>query len=217
MRTSFFATSILLTLLFAISASAAPVRESNLNGGWQVWIDSADFDERTMPEVLVLGSEDAALAAAALPSLGTDIVICVDQSDEAKVGAFMKYNFESSQAGPAFVYSLIMDYRGGGQSWYIALNTGDENEADRKKVSTSGEWGWKTASNELWTLVQGTNFVRISPREGGPGVETIADIFCVSTVEFAPTNDDYIAATSTSAVEPDEKMATMWGSIKSSF
>ena len=215
MRTPFVAMSLLLTLLFAVSASAAPVRESNLNGGTQVWIDTADFDERTMPEALVLGSEDAALAAPSQPWLGTDIVICVDQSDEAKAGAFCKYNFESASTGPAFVYSLIMDYRGGGQSWYVALNTGDENEDDRTKVSTGGAWEWAGGSNG--ELQQGTNFVRISPREGGPGVETLADIICVSTVEFAPTNDDYLAATATSAVQPDEKIATVWGSIKSSF
>ena len=124
----------------------------------------------------------------------------------------MKYNFESASAGPAFIYSLIMDYRGGGQSWFIGLN-----DAEGKKVSTSGAWDWKTASNELWTLNAGTNTVWIAPREGGAGVETLADILCVSTVEFAPTNDDYLAAIATSAVEPDGKIATVWGSIKSSF
>ena len=214
-----FATLVVcsLLILFAIPASAVEDwRESNLNGGWQIWIEAADFDSRDDAEVIKLGEEVKDLKdKAPEPLLGKDIVIAPGPE---KTG-FNEYEFQSSESGKAFVYCRMMDYRGAGQSWWIALNIdAPDNLVDGNyaKTSTGGVWEWKQA-NLPWELNKGTNTLRIVPREAAAGTEILMDVICVSTVAFAPINDDFIAASikGLKAVQPEGNLAVTWGAIKS--
>ena len=216
-----FATLVVcsLLILFAIPASAVEEwRESNLNGGWQIWIEAADFDSRDDAEVIKLGEDKAVkdLKDKALePLLGKDIVIAPGPE---KTG-FNEYLFQSSESGSAFIYCRIMDFRGGGQSWWIALNPDNPDlldDGNYAKTSTSGVWVWKQA-NLPWKLEKGTNTLRIVPREALAGVEILMDVICISTKAFAPIDDDFIAASikGGGAVSPEGNLAATWGAIKS--
>ena len=209
--------------MFAVSVSAVTrARESDLEGGWQIWIDTSDFDRRDNNELLQLGEEaDKALRQkVTLPVFGEDFVIAPG------TGGWMEYDFESSVAGDAHLYPRIACYRGGGQSWFVYFNA----DGTGLTYNTAGPlWTWKVEnpadglayvplSSE--PLVVGTNTVKIAPREAGAGVETLMDVICVSTEPFepTPTDDDWNAAKPFGwrAVESVGKLTTMWGAIKSS-
>ena len=203
-------------ILFPIPASAVEEwRESELSGGWQIWIEAADFDSRDDAEVIKLGEEVADLKdKAPEPLLSKDIIIAPGPE---KTG-FNEYEFQSSESGSAFVYCRMMDYRGGGQSWWIALNSdspGVLDDANYAKTSTGGAWEWKQA-NLPWELEKGTNVLTIVPREANAGVEILMDVMCISTKAFVPTDDDFIAASlkGGGAVSPEGNLAATWGAIK---
>ncbi len=62
----------------------------------------------------------------------------------------------------------------------------------------------------------GNDVIRIYSREGRPEVTTwVHDVLMISTVDFVPTDDDYIAAEgpTTTAVQP-ASLSTTWGKIK---
>ena len=194
-------------------------RESNLEGGWQIWIEASDFDERDAAEVLQLGeeAEKDLQDKVADPVLGEDFVIAPIQS------GWMQYEFESPEEGEAHGYHRVMDYRGGGQSWHVMLNT--ENNGQGMNVDTAKPWVWNSARDGAPTtfpmeLIKGTNTVRIAPREAGPGVETLFDIICISTKEFRPkpVDDDFLEARPLGdrAVDSVGKLTTMWGTIRGS-
>ena len=215
-----FATLVVCSLLILLAIPASAVeewRESELNGGWQIWIEAADFDSRDEAEVIKLGEEVKDLKdKAPEPLLAKDIVIAPGPE---KTG-FNEYEFQSSESGSAFVYCRIMDYRGDGQSWWIALNIDAPDvldDASYAKTSTSGAWVWKQA-NLPWKLEKGTNTLRIVPREANAGVEILMDVICISTVAFAPINDNFIEASikgGGGAVSPEGNLAVTWGAIKS--
>ena len=210
------AISLLLTLLFVVPVFAAP-RTSELNGGWQVWIDAADVSRREDEAAMKLGSEEP-IADPSKPWLGQDVIIVV------AVGGFMEYDFESPYEGDAYIYLRHMDFRGGGQSIKAALNSADD--ADTMAYNTGAAWAWSVVNPadgvpfvplSAKPLTKGTNSVRIVPRESAAGKEPLVDIIMVSTVALEPTDDDYINAQPASAVQPGGKVATMWGAVKSSF
>ena len=218
--------SLLLIFLFAVPVSAVTrARESNLHDGWQIWIEASDFSERDPAKKLQLGAEaDQDLREkVAEPVLGEDFVI-------APINAgWMSYDFESPVAGKAYIYPRRMDYCGGGQSWFVMLNT--KLPPLSVPFDTIGiEWVWEhedPANHEQFEplaperLVVGANTARISPREASAGLESLMDIICISTVPFepAPTDDDWREARpfGTKSVQPGGKLSTVWGAIKSDF
>ncbi len=215
--------SLPLILLFAVSVSAVTrARESKLNGGWQIWIEASDFAEQDPDESIQLGAEaDKGLRnKVADPVLGEDFVIAPVQA------GWMSYEFKSPVAGDAYLYPRRMDYRGGGQSWHVMLNTEDIGQG-LPLDSLGAQWGWvhKDPATDAqfdplapMPLIVGANTARIAPRESGPGVEILMDIICISTVVFdpAPNDDDWWEAEpfGGKAVQPGGKLSTMWGAIK---
>lgn len=203
--------SLFLVILLAVPASAVTrARASELDGGWQIWIEASDFDTI---DALKLGSTEA-LAAAAPPPLGQDTVIAL------VTGGFAEYNFVSPHAGDAHMYCRNMDFRpGGGQSWHVVLNSEIADEG--LPMDTTDHWAWHSGRDDVTlapkALVAGNNTARIIPREAEPGREILMDIIVISTVAFEPTDDAFNGAGLLTAVEPEAKMATMWGAIKSSF
>ena len=117
----------------------------------------------------------------------------------------------------------IADFRGGGQSWFIVLNSLN-HEGDGLIFGTPGlEWQWVgnrdvPNSQSPTDLKKGKNTVRIAPREARDGVEPLFDVFMISTKPLEPTDADFNAAQKRGlAVEPADKLTTTWASIKNRF
>jgi len=130
--------SLFLTILFILPVSAVKEwRESNLERGWQIWISAIDFDKS---EIVRTGDQEKKLAGASEePWLAKDILI-------AKVAqGFADYTFESPVAGKAYIWGRVADFRGGGQSWYIVLNSDLIADAgDSLIIDTQGPvWIWR--------------------------------------------------------------------------
>ena len=209
--------SLFLPMLFVLPTSAVKEwRESNFERGWQIWISAVDFDKA---EVLKPGKSEKKLAGAAeKPWLAKDILI-------AKVAnGFADYTFESPVAGKAYIWGRVADFRGGGQSWFIVLNSDNIADAgDSLIIDTQGPvWIWRGGrdipeSLSPTDLKKGTNTVRVQPREAAAGLEALFDVFMISNKPFQPTNEDYEKAREGLPVEPADKLATTWGAIKHRF
>jgi len=219
LSSSFVKFTISLSLIFMFVAPVLAVeewRESQLNGGWQIWIEAANFDRRDENKVIKLAEEVPDLAKNAPEGLTGDFIIAPGPQ---KTG-FNEYDFESPHEGDAFIYCRVMDYRGGGQSWWVGLNCNEDTLLDDEhyvKVSTTADWEWKTRPN-MNELKEGTNTMRIVPREAAAdGMEILMEIFMVSTVDFTPTDDDFNNAkqTSAKALQPQGTLAIRWGTLKS--
>jgi hypothetical protein len=228
-----FAVAFVVFSLFLLTTTvSADTRTSQLKGGWQIWIDAGTTPtNRDGNDAIKLGVEEP-LAADFLagtataqrdgstiggPALGDDVVIAV------AVGGFIEYEFESPIAGDAFVYARISDFRGGGQSWFLVLNSKD-HEGQGVIIDTPRNWGWATGRDNKTKfpqpLVAGKNVVRIVPREAEPQREILIDIIMISSVEFQPTDDDFNNASplgGPTAVQPEGKLTTTWAAIKRNF
>ena len=190
-------------------------RESALNGGWQIWISATDFVEI---EGIETSETDVELGEKAKkPWLSEEILI-------AKVlGGFADFEFESPVGGEAYMWGRIADFRGGGQSWFIVLNSLN-HQGDGLIFGTPGlAWQWVgnrdvPHSQSPTDLKEGKNTVRIAPREARDGVEPLFDVFMISSKPLEPTDADFNAAQARGlAVEPADKLATTWASIKNRF
>ena len=209
--------SLFLTILFILPAPAVKEwRESKLEGGWQIWISAIDFDNS---EIVRTGDQEKKLAGKAQePWLAKDILI-------AKVAqGFADYTFESPVAGKAYIWGRVADFRGGGQSWYIVLNSDLIADAgDSLIIDTQGPvWVWRGGrdipeSKSPTDLKKGTNTVRVQPREAAADLEALFDVFLISSEPFQPTNEDYEKAKEGLPVAPADKLATTWGAIKRRF
>ena len=209
--------NLFLIVLFVLPVSAVKEwRESKLERGWQIWISAALFDKS---EGLKPGKSEKKLAdKSQKPWLAEDILI-------AKVaGGFADYEFKSPVAGKAYIWGRVADFRGGGQSWFIVLNSDNIADAgDSLIIDTHGPvWAWsggrdKPESQSPTDLKKGTNTVRIQPREAAAGLEALFDVFMISTEPFRPTDEDYEKAKEGLPVAPAGKLATTWGAIKSRF
>ena len=214
MKLSIVVISLFLTILFILPVSAVKEwRESKLEGGWQIWISAALFDKA---EVLKPGDSEKKLAGKAQkPWLAEDILI-------AKVAnGFAEYEFESPVAEKAYIWGRVADFRGGGQSWFIVLNSDNIADAgDSLIIDTHGPvWAWSGGrdnpeSQSPTDLKKGTNTVRIQPREAAAGLEALFDVFMISTEPFKPTDADYEKAKEGLPVAPAGKLAITWGTIK---
>ena len=209
---------VICLLLIALLAKPVPAvkkwRESNRDRGWQIWIAAVDFDRRDADKVIKTGKEAQKHAKAApKPWLAKDIVIAPGPQ---QVG-FNDYDFQSPEAGKAFLACRIMDFRGGGQSWWITINNVDAqlNDQNFVKYKTEANWQWKRI-NKAWELKKGRNTVRIVPREADAAKETLMDVFVISNAAYRPLDEHFIRAKkkTAQAVQPARKLATMWGAIK---
>ena len=207
----------LLVLAFVPPVSAVTAwRESNLERGWQIWISAADFEKA---EGLKPGKSEKKLASKAQePWLAKDILIA-----KVPVG-FANYEFESPVAGKAYIWGRVADFRGGGQSWFIVLNSDNIADAgDSLIIDTHGPaWVWsggrdKPESQSPTDLKKGTNTVRLQPREADAAKEALFDVFMISSKPFKPTDEDYEKAKEGLPVVPVGKLATTWSTIKSRF
>ena len=205
---------LFLTILFILPVSAVKEwRESKLERGWQIWISAIDFDKS---ETVRTGDQEKKLAGKAQePWLAKDILI-------AKVAnGFADYTFESPVAGKAYIWGRVADFRGGGQSWFIALNSDNIADAgDSLIIDTQGPvWNWrggrdKPESQSPTDLKKGTNTVRVQPREAAADLEALFDVFMISSEPFQPTDEDYEKAKKGLPVAPAGKLAITWGALK---
>jgi hypothetical protein len=212
--------SLLLMALFAAPTPAAKRwRESKINGGLQIWIAAADFDRRNdfdRRDAIKTGTEVPELAKKApQPVLGNDILLASNQ------GAFVEYDFEipPERGGRnAFFFCRVMDFRGGGQSWFVVLNT-RAREGRGLTIDTKGNWNWKSGRvrNFFPTILKkGGNTLHVRPAEARARMEILMDIFVISTTEIQPTDVAYQNATRMGQfpVQPSDKLATTWAAIK---
>lgn len=207
--------SLFLSMLFVLPVSAVKEwRESNFEGGWQIWISAVDFDK---VENLKTGEQEKKLAGnAQKPWLAKDILIA------KAANGLADYTFESPVAGKAYIWCRVADFRGGGQSWFIVLNS-ENHEGDGLVIDTHGPvWRWshgrdKPESESPTDLKKGTNTARIQPREAAAGLEPLFDVFMISNEPFEPTDEDYEKAKESLPVAPAVKLATTWGAIKHRF
>ena len=120
-----------------------------------------------------------------------------------------------------------MDFRGGGQSWFVALNSQvatDQAGGDSLIMDTQEFWGWPQARDVTQSaapkpLKKGKNFIYVNSREASPGQETLMDVIMVSTTPFFPNREVFDNAKRRGAlvVGPSGKLATMWGALKDDF
>ena len=230
-----FAISLLLMFVLVIQ-TPAETRASELEGGLQIWIDvGTEPSHHEGEDTFKLGKDDSLaqdfLAGKAKaerdgsdiggPAIGDDVIIALAGS----VGnAFIEYNFESPVAGDAFIYCRVGDTRGGGQSMFVVLNS-EDHEGDGLIIDTPGNWAWATGRDNTTKsptqAVVGENTIRIVPREAEARKETLMDIIMISTTDFEPNDDMFENASPLAGdptpVEPVDKLATTWGTIKHSF
>ena len=215
--------SLLLIVLFAAPAPAITNwRESNLKGGWQIWIEAVDFNRRGAvnrrgDDRFVRRGRDAGVDQKAPPPVlaGDFLFSTTTRAFVLKVNGFPEYDFVSPHAGDAHIYARVMSFAPD-RSWYIGLAAGDVTH----RIDTPNHWEWKTdvradlGQNFVRPkLIQGVNTLRVLPRNSFRGGEVLMDIIVVSTVEFQPTDRHYKQAQKL-AVEPAGKLATTWGTIK---
>ncbi|MDE0015974.1 hypothetical protein F4009_03510 [Candidatus Poribacteria bacterium] len=190
-------------------------RESERNGGWQIWISATDFEE--IQGIGTSKTEVKLAEKATKPWLSEDILIATD------LGGFADFEFESPVEGAAYMWGRIADFRGGGQSWFIVLNS--LNHAGEGLIFGTPGLAWQWVGNRdvpdsksPTDLKKGKNTARIVPREARAGVEPLFDVFTISTKPIEPTDADFNAAQKRGlAVEPADKLATTWASIKNNF
>ena len=190
-------------------------RESELNGGWQIWVSATDF---VKVEGIGTSKTEVELAEKATkPWLSEEILIATD------VGGFADFEFESPVEGDAYMWGRVADFRGGGQSWFIVLNS--INHAGEGLIFGTPGLAWQWIGNRdvpdsqsPTDLKEGKNTVRIVPREARAGVEPLFDVFMISTKPIEPTDAAFNAAQKRGlAVEPTDKLATTWASMKNRF
>lgn len=211
----FMISSFLMMQFVSTGFAVKEWRESELNGGWQIWVSATDFVKiqgiETSKTDVELGDK------AKKPWLSEEILI-------AKVlGGFADFEFESPVGGEAYMWGRIADFRGGGQSWFIVLNSLN-HEGEGLIFGTPGlEWQWVgnrdvPNSQSPTDLKKGKNTVRIAPREARDGVEPLFDVFMISTKPLEPTDADFNGARKRGlAVKPANKLATTWAAIKNRF
>ena len=208
-----FTISLFLMMQFVPTGFAVKEwRESEHNGGWQIWISATDFEE--IQGIGTSKTEVKLAEKATKPWLSEEILIAT------ALGGFADFAFESPVEGAAYMWGRIADFRGGGQSWFIVLNSVN-HEGDGLIFGTPGlAWQWVgnrdvPHSQSPTDLKKGENTVRIVPREAREGVEPLFDVFMISTKPFEPTDADFNDAQAQGlAVEPTDKLATTWASIK---
>ena len=224
--------SVFLIVLFVAQAPAVQGwRESNHLEGWQIWIEAAHFDRRDKKKDVQLkkGQEVKKLAKQAKEKgefWSEDILIALHG------GTFAEYDFKSPVEGKAYICTRVMDFRGGGQSWFVALNSqvaADQAGGDSLIMDTQGFWGWPLAKDVAQSaapkpLKKGKNFIYVNSREASPGLETLMDVIMVSTTPFPPPYKEVFdnargrgALRGALAVGPSGKLATVWGALKRDF
>ena len=231
----FGCTASLFLMLALVVQIPAETRVSELEGGWQIWIDAGtEPTAREGEDTFKLGKDDSLaqdfLAGKAKAerdgsdiggsAIGDDVVIALAGS----VGsASIEYNFESSEAGDAFIYCRVGDTRGGGQSMFVVLNSKD-HEGEGLIIDTPGNWAWASGRDNTTKsptqLVAGENTIRIVPREADTKKETLMDVIMISTTDFAPDDDMFKNASPLGGLTPVEtvdKLATTWATLKRSF
>ena len=136
----------------------------------------------------------------------------------------MDYDFQSAEEGEVYIYCRCTDFRGGGQSWHIMLNTNQQNSG--VDIDTGGNWIWNASRDNVprspTDLKKGRNTIRVTAREAGGGQEPLMDIIMLSTEDLGGRlligfDEEYLNETTPvvpEAVQPGEKLAATWGSIK---
>ena len=215
-KLSIFVISLFFMMQFVPTGSAVTDwRESELNGGWQIWVSATDFVE--LQGIGTSETEVELAEKATKPWLSEDILIATD------LGGFADFEFESPVEGAAYMWGRIADFRGGGQSWFIVLNS--LNHAGEGLIFGTPGLAWQWVGNRdvpdsqsPTDLKKGKNTARIVPREARAGVEPLFDVFMISTKPLEPTDADFNGARKRGlAVEPADKLATTWASIKNCF
>lgn len=237
LSTQIFGFTVSLLLMFVLVIQVpAETRVSELEGGLQIWIDvGTEPSHHEGEDTFKLGKDNALaqdfLAGTATaqndgsaiggPAIGDDVVIALPGS----VGsAFIEYDFDSPIAGDAFIYCRVGDTRGGGQSWFVVLNS-EDHEGEGLIIDTPGNWAWATGRDNTTKsptqAVVGANTIRIVPREADTNRETLMDIILISSTDFTPNDDMFNNASPLAGdptpVEPTDKLTTTWGAIKHSF
>ena len=235
LSTIVFGCTVSLFLMFVLVVHVpAETRGSNLEGGLQIWVDvGTEPSNREGEDTFKLGKDNSLakdfLAGNAKaendgsdiggPAIGDDVVIALAGSVD---NASMEYNFDSPVAGDAFIYCRVGDTRGGGQSWFVVLNS-DDHEGEGLIIDTPGNWAWSTGRDNTTKsptqLAVGENTMRIVPREADTNRETLMDIIMISTTDFAPDDDMFGNALplGLTPVEPTGKLTTTWSTLKHSF
>ena len=113
--------SLLLITLFAAQATAVKKpRQSNLNGGWQIWIAAVDFDRLGDNRFVKRGKE--AGKEGPKPVLAEDVLIGISNRHRVlRAKGAPEYDFTSPHAGDAYIYARVMGLANN-RAWFVDLN-----------------------------------------------------------------------------------------------
>lgn len=212
----------------AISAFAinGDVKVSTFGTGVQIWFEAEDFDERSSNENYKLGSAENALT----PTDGAfgDIVTNTGGN------GWLRYNFDISLAGGTagawrFIGRIINPSNASDWLWVLG-DDGDEIPSEDPGIfvrpdhiifeNNTPDWAWVRDGDfgadggTVNQLQDGENVMMIFTR--GSNLTDQYDVFLWSSdLDYEPTDDDYQNATAATAVQPQERLTTTWGKLKS--
>lgn len=214
--TTLFTLTLGLLLIGLFATSTFAIKEAaitELKGGKQIWIKAIPTDRR---EVMLRGDEGAAkeIFAKAPPSiLGGPEAMLVSLEG----GGFAEYDFEWAKEEDAWINQRVFDFRGGGQSTFVVLNSQD-HEVDGMILDTPGPWAWaggREGDLSFTKFLKGANILRIVPREAAPGKEPAVDLTMLSNKEYKANDGDAAGLKfGPLSVDPVGKLATMWSKVK---
>jgi hypothetical protein len=233
---------ILLSILVALLLATTPVyavkvaKGSNLGGGHQIWFEAEDYDVRdpdTDEFFPVVENADASggKVIGRAGAEGGRISWTFDISAVGGSGGTWYLWYRGINPANSSDYMLV-----DGDPDDLPIPAGPPhpggdgtapfvNDDDRVFEANIGDWDWAspdpgadgTAHGEGHTkeLQNGVNTMHIYHRQGNDTV--FKDVFMWTDVaDYIPTDDDYnnAAVVGGAAVQPLDKLATTWGSIK---
>jgi hypothetical protein len=222
----------------AYPAHAVKSFKVSANGGaHQLWFEAEDFDSRDSANVYKIRKAEAGLdlAAGAFGDALTNAVGAALAGTAQETGSWVRYDFDISKAGGKagtwYFWGRIISPNNQSDWLWIKGEQGNtvptkrfdapDNAKHRILEETTTDWTWvggvAKGEGHVRALLDGANTMVIFWRQSDNSDQWDTFVWTDSDA-YKPTDADYASATSatsTTAVDPQGKTATFWGTLKS--